>query len=106
MWSQYPILSGTVFGENKNEVYNRYGETIMEETRYGWHHEHIDKTTVKQYHLVPTDPVQYLITVVTYNYRKTPNLPDNFPASIDYRSPNTIQFEWVLASACDVPYTL
>ncbi len=108
MWSEYPSISGTVIGETRNEIYNRYGEAIVQATRYGWHHEMIDNLTQKAYNLVPVEPVQYLITTTTYypHTTKDYNQFSNMPSVPDASRPNTIHLEWVLASACAVPYNL
>lgn len=108
MWSEYPSISGTVIGETRNEIYNRYGEATVEATRYGWHHELIDDLTQKVYNLVPVEPVQYLITTTAYYpfITKAYNQFSNMPPVPDLNRPNTIHLEWVLASASTVPYNL
>jgi hypothetical protein len=80
----YSLLSGTDIGEVKNEIYCKYGETIMSTAHYGWHHEHINDNTYKMYNMVNTDPVQFLIATVTLNRDKL------MPFCID-----SIEINWV-----------
>lgn len=108
MWANYPLLSGTVFGETQNEIYNRYGLSALENTRYECHAEHINETTVKIYNLVITEPTQYLTVTVNFKLKFDPlasHTNKDYKGTIDINTPETIHLEWVSVSACNIPYT-
>lgn len=109
MWVEYPSISGTPMGEVRNEIYNRYGITAVENTRYGYHHEMLDSLTIKEYHLVPTEPAQYLIAIINYHPRVFPKHQEEIYKNLlvpNIRDPNTLHLEWIPVSACSIPYTL
>jgi hypothetical protein len=104
MWSEYPSLSGTVAGEIKNEIYNRYGQEIMESAIYGWDNVSVDEFTLKEYTLINSRPRHFLITTIKYYPLVQENLKERVRASF---MPETIHFEWVTTNIEFLPkYTL
>lgn len=96
MWTEYPFVSGTVAGEVKNEVYNRFGLSAMETAHYGWHHSTINPLTIKSYNLVNSNPCYFLIVTVEYLpiTKLLKDFPERLPC-IDPDRPSTIHFDWV-----------
>ena len=105
----YPLMSGTDIGEAKNEIYCKYGETIMNTAHYGWHHEHIDDYTYKMYNMVNTDPVQFLIATITLSRDNPKLLPMPFhieSIELNWVNTNTPFLPKADLDAQGIPYTL
>jgi hypothetical protein len=95
MWPEYPSCSGTLMGEVRNEIYNRYGQKAMETAIYDWHSTNIDELTLKMYNLVNTNPRQFLISTVTFYPKVFPKAATNHFVQSDMAALNTIHLEWV-----------
>lgn len=103
MWSDYTTCSGTVPGEIRNEIYNCYGQEIMETAIYDWHIIEPDALNKKFYTLVNTTPKRFLIATVSFYPRALPKsiqMSEN-PVVADMSAPETIHLEWIVA---DVPF--
>jgi len=98
MWVEYPKLSGTVIGEIRNEVYNRYGQVAAETAHYGWTHVHVEPLLIKVYNLVDVTPCQFLVATVRYYADLSKPVIDeegNMVRPFPSHFPQSIHLEWI-----------
>lgn len=62
---EYNSYQGTVWGEVRHEVFQKYGEDAYKTAHYNWFEQDIDTNMYKMYNLVNSDPVQFLVATVT-----------------------------------------
>jgi hypothetical protein len=108
---EYKQSQGTVIGEIRHEIFQRYGQAAYETAHYGWHHGEVIDNKRKIYTLVNSDPIKFLIATETFTTMDiTPINPetgqkfDIAPVLVlDYMNPIHLHLEWVDANIPFLP---
>lgn len=108
---EYSIKQGTVIGEIRYEVYQKYGEAAYLSAHYGWHNGEIIDDKRKIYTLVNSNPVQFLVATETFTtIDATPINPEtgqkfDIPPVLvlDVINPVALHLEWIDANIPFLP---
>lgn len=108
---EYLLKQGTVIGEIRNEVFQKYGEEAYLTAHYGWHNASIIDDKRKIYTLVNSNPVQFLVATETFTTIDiTPKDPEtgqklDIPPVIvlDIDNPISLHLEWFDANIPFLP---
>ena len=62
---EYNINQGSLMGEVRYEIYQKYGEELKATAHYFWARSDVSDAVFKDYHLVNSDPIKFLVATVT-----------------------------------------
>ena len=109
---EYKLMQGTLMGEIRHEVFQKYGEAAYLAAHYGWHNGEIIDNKRKTYNLVDSNPVQFLVATETYTLidaRPILNLETGERLDVppmmmpDVMNPIHLHLEWVDANIPFLP---
>lgn len=104
---EYSITQGTVMGEVRHEIFQKYGEIAYSTAHYAWHQGDIIDNKRKTYTLVNSTPVKFLVATETFplvditpilngETNERPDIPPTFAP--DITNPTHLHLEWVDAN--------
>jgi hypothetical protein len=108
---EYKQSQGTVIGEIRYEIFQRYGQVAYETAHYGWHHSEVIDNKRKIYTLVNSDPIKFLVATETFTTMDiTPINPETGQKfdiapilALDYANPINLHLEWIDANIPFLP---
>ena len=103
---EYELTRGTIMGEIRNEIFQKYGQVEYETAKYGWHHAEVSETEYKTYILVNCNLVQFLVGTATCQLvdrrvvdPETGKRIGEIPLIIrDDMNPTNLHLEWINAN--------